>query len=302
MRVACPAEGVGLVQLRNGMPEAAERGRKVTNARSALQHGTSLESAYGAARAERSHRITQSVEYQKTSELTVSNLGGNTTVPTRPRHFMPPRLSSNTSTDGGSTTSLGSPFRYMINLSVKRLFLISNLNGAVWLKASPSSGGAAPCRIAAQALPPRTPGDWKRKGREKGKGMGEEGGGGGAAPLRPPLGAVWREVSPGFGGKSGFWRARESRAAGAQRGRGSRSAAMPAEGDLLSSAAACLEADEQQYLQQVRYILQHGRRREDRTGTGTISVFGMQARYSLRGEHRRDPRPLPLLSPPAPAP
>ncbi|OXB58405.1 hypothetical protein ASZ78_007773 [Callipepla squamata] len=48
--------------------------------------------------------------------------------------------------------------------------------------------------------------------------------------------------------------------------------------------SCCLEGGEQQYLQQVRHILQHGHRKEDRTGTGTISVFGMQARYSLRDQ------------------
>jgi thymidylate synthase len=37
-----------------------------------------------------------------------------------------------------------------------------------------------------------------------------------------------------------------------------------------------------QYLDLIRYILEHGERREDRTGTGTISVFGMQAKYDLR--------------------
>ncbi|XP_066435712.1 thymidylate synthase [Eleutherodactylus coqui] len=42
--------------------------------------------------------------------------------------------------------------------------------------------------------------------------------------------------------------------------------------------------DEQQYLGQIRHILQHGNRKEDRTGTGTMSVFGMQARYSLRDQ------------------
>lgn len=37
-----------------------------------------------------------------------------------------------------------------------------------------------------------------------------------------------------------------------------------------------------QYLDLIRYILDNGERREDRTGTGTISVFGLQAKYDLR--------------------
>lgn len=37
-----------------------------------------------------------------------------------------------------------------------------------------------------------------------------------------------------------------------------------------------------QYLDMVQYILDHGEKREDRTGTGTISVFGMQTKYDLR--------------------
>ncbi|NXV72636.1 TYSY synthase, partial [Atlantisia rogersi] len=59
---------------------------------------------------------------------------------------------------------------------------------------------------------------------------------------------------------------------------------MPAEGEVQSAAAAGREPGESQYLQQVQHILQHGHRKEDRTGTGTISVFGMQARYSLRDQ------------------
>lgn len=41
---------------------------------------------------------------------------------------------------------------------------------------------------------------------------------------------------------------------------------------------------ELQYLGQVDHIMRCGFRKEDRTGTGTLSVFGMQARYNLRGD------------------
>ncbi|OED49740.1 thymidylate synthase [Rhodobacteraceae bacterium (ex Bugula neritina AB1)] len=37
----------------------------------------------------------------------------------------------------------------------------------------------------------------------------------------------------------------------------------------------------QQYLDQLQYILDHGEPSGDRTGTGTLSCFGMQTRYSL---------------------
>ncbi|XP_078395846.1 thymidylate synthase [Cetorhinus maximus] len=41
-------------------------------------------------------------------------------------------------------------------------------------------------------------------------------------------------------------------------------------------------SDECQYLQHIRNILETGFHKDDRTGTGTVSVFGIQARYNLR--------------------
>ncbi|XP_023235552.1 thymidylate synthase-like [Centruroides sculpturatus] len=42
--------------------------------------------------------------------------------------------------------------------------------------------------------------------------------------------------------------------------------------------------EEYQYLDQIQYILNKGAKKDDRTGTGTLSIFGMQSRYSLRND------------------
>lgn len=41
--------------------------------------------------------------------------------------------------------------------------------------------------------------------------------------------------------------------------------------------------DEQGYLDLVKYIMENGNKRGDRTGTGVLSLFGAQSRYSLKG-------------------
>ncbi|KAL7984371.1 hypothetical protein Chor_002941 [Crotalus horridus] len=59
--------------------------------------------------------------------------------------------------------------------------------------------------------------------------------------------------------------------------------ALPQE-QLLAASDSSPCHGEIQYLQQVEQILRFGHKKEDRTGTGTLSIFGMQARYNLRDD------------------
>lgn len=63
---------------------------------------------------------------------------------------------------------------------------------------------------------------------------------------------------------------------------------MPATSEMLTEGTVKKSRtvgfhDEQGYLDLVEHIMETGRRRGDRTGTGVVSVFGAQSRYSLRG-------------------
>lgn len=43
--------------------------------------------------------------------------------------------------------------------------------------------------------------------------------------------------------------------------------------------------EEYQYLDQIQSILNRGKIKSDRTGVGTLSIFGSQSRYSLRNSN-----------------
>lgn len=112
----------------------------------------------------------------------------------------------------------------------------------------------------------------------------------------PPTSRGRGGVAAGAGGKTGSPR-RSGSLAHRCPGVRSCSHAMPANSSQLQlppspPAAQELGATprphgELQYLGQIEHILRFGSLKEDRTRTGTLSVFGMQARYSLRGDSGR---------------
>ena len=73
---------------------------------------------------------SQNHRLEKTSKIIKSNHHPNTTMPTKPKVSRSASSASflNTSRDGDSTTSLGSLFQCLATVSVKKFFLISNLN------------------------------------------------------------------------------------------------------------------------------------------------------------------------------
>ena len=73
--------------------------------------------------------IIESLRLEETSKIIKSNRQPNTTMPTKPCPEVPVSTRFlNISRDGDSTTSLGSLFQCLTILSVKKFFLVSNLN------------------------------------------------------------------------------------------------------------------------------------------------------------------------------
>jgi thymidylate synthase len=51
---------------------------------------------------------------------------------------------------------------------------------------------------------------------------------------------------------------------------------------MSSELEISAEHEEYQYLNHIDRIIKHGFKKNDRTGVGTFSLFGVQMRYSLR--------------------
>lgn len=135
------------------------------------------------------------------------------------------------------------------------------------------AGGSARSRVARRRGGPRAPPDLTSP---SGRGRSLCGGGGKRGLLKRP-------------GSSPASRSRCQQPARAMQAAGSelpRPPSPPAAHERDAEARPPAHG-ELQYLGQIEHILRCGFRKDDRTGTGTVSVFGMQARYSLRGDRGR---------------
>jgi dihydrofolate reductase / thymidylate synthase len=111
--------------------------------------------------------------------------------------------------------------------------------------------------------------------------------------------SVWRKVAVTGGTPEPASDDKENGRAEGDNNNNSNDIALPADGFRVDAASgmryrfveyARRNTEEMQYLDLCRDVMDTGARRGDRTGTGTISKFGTQMRFSLRGGR------LPLLT------